>query len=106
MVQKIRVKYDVSDDVEWVPEEVDEIVLSPDLILESTEDEPTIFILDTPIKADQTFVVIDRATCRRFQADFLPMDNLLNGDISFDWLRNVSFLDMVRAFAEVPKRWD
>jgi hypothetical protein len=105
MMRKIKVIYVVSDDVDWTPVEVEEIVLAPDLILETTEEEPTIFILDVPVSQGQTYMVIDRATCKRFQADFLPVSNLLDGTLSIEWLRGVSFLDLVRAFAEVPERW-
>jgi hypothetical protein len=105
MIRKIMVKYDVSDDDEWVPLEVEEIVLAPDLILETKEEEPDIFILDVPIREDQTFLVIDRATCKRLQVDLLPVGELLDGTLRIDWLKEVSFLDLVRALAEVPKRW-
>jgi hypothetical protein len=104
MIRKIMVKYDVSDDEDWTPIEVEEIVLAPDLILEKTDDEPNVFILDVPIKQGQMSLVIDRATCKRLQVDFLPVGDLLDGKLRMDWLREVSFLDLVRAFAEVPEK--
>ncbi|EKN66051.1 hypothetical protein BABA_17447 [Neobacillus bataviensis LMG 21833] len=102
MQSTIRVIYDVSDDVHWTPVEVDELVLAPDLIMEITDDEPNIFVLDYPINKDQTSIHIDRATCKRFHAEFLPVGKLLKGEIDIDWLRKATFLQVVKVFAEVP----
>ncbi|PFP30121.1 hypothetical protein COJ96_06795 [Bacillus sp. AFS073361] len=97
MVRNIRVIYTDSVDPDWTPLEVDEILLAPDMVLESTEEEPFIFLLDYPVKEDQSFVYIDRETCKRFYAEFL------DSEMDLDWLTKASFLQVVRGFAKGPR---
>jgi hypothetical protein len=99
LVRTIRVIYTDSLDPDWTTEEIDEILLAPDMVLESTEVEPIVFVLDEPIKDNQKFISIDRETCRRFYADFLEMDK----GIDLNWLTKASFMEVVRTFAKRPR---
>jgi hypothetical protein len=103
-MRKIRVVYTDSEDLDWFTEEIEEILLAPDMVLESTEDEPEIFVLDYPVKDDQKFIYIDRATCKRFHAEFLASDNPIMTEIDFEWLTKASFLQVVRVFSEPPSK--
>jgi hypothetical protein len=98
-VETIRVIYTDSLDPDWSTEEVTEILLAQDMILESTNDEPVIFVLDQPLEDGQEQVYIDRETCRRFYADFLERSS----GIDLKWLSKASFLQVVRGFARKPR---
>jgi hypothetical protein len=95
----IRVIYTDSLDPDWTTEEIDEILLAPDMVLETTEVEPNVFVLDEPIKDNQNFISIDRETCRRFYAEFL--ENV--SEVDLNWLSTASFMEVVRSFAKRPR---
>jgi hypothetical protein len=80
-----------------------EILIAPDMILKSTEEEPFVFVLDYPVRDDQDFIYIDRETCKRFYAEFLELINLWSSGIDLNWLTRASFLQVVRVFAKRPR---
>jgi hypothetical protein len=97
MVRTIRVIYTDSLDPDWMTEEVEEILLAPDMVIDNNEGEPFIFVLDYPVKEDQTFIYIDRETCKRFYAEFL------SSEMNHDWLTKATFMQVVRGFSKRPR---
>ncbi|WP_394136893.1 hypothetical protein [Cytobacillus oceanisediminis] len=103
MVRYIKAIFTASDDPDF-GEEVDTVILlAPDLVLERFDDEAGIFVLKHSLKENQSLVAIDRATCKRFEVDFLALDNPKVEELDFRWIAQAGFLQIVRAFAKVQK---
>lgn len=103
MVRYIRAIFTASDDPVYGEEVDDVILLAPDMVLERFDNEAGIFVLEHSVKENQPIVAIDRATCKRFEVDFLALDNPKVDELDFRWIAQASFLQIVRAFASAHK---
>lgn len=103
MVRYIRAIFTASDDPDFGEEMDDVILLAPDMILERFDDEAGIFVLEHSVKENQSIVSIDRANCKRFEVDFLALENPKVEELDFRWIAQAGFLQIVRVFATAHK---
>jgi hypothetical protein len=101
LIRKIKAIYTASDDPDFGTVEDEVIVLTPDIVLEKYDDtDGLFFITKEPIAENQETINIDRATCPRFEIDFVqPVDK-----VDYEQLTQLTFLEFIRTFASAPER--
>lgn len=99
MVRKVIVEYTASDDPDFGVLQEEAILIADDMIIETEDGSPWVFLIIPPVPYNQNFIEVDRAKCGYFSLEFSHKWNDDEPEPDFDFLKRASFLDFIRMYA-------